>query len=124
MRNKRLKSWFCALALLLLSCNLFARDDTGPNVITASSLPLAAQHTLMLIEQGGPFPYSKDGTVFGNYEKKLPRQRRGYYREYTVKTPGVRHRGARRLIAGGEVASPSEFFYTADHYQTFQRIRK
>lgn len=83
---------------------------------------MEAQQTLALVKKGGPFPYPKDGVVFGNYEGLLPRQSRGYYHEFTVKTPGSRSRGARRLIAGGSLASPREFFYTADHYATFMRI--
>lgn len=90
--------------------------------VALASLPKQAQETLKLILAGGPFPYEKDGTVFGNYEGKLPRQRRGYYTEYTVKTPRVRSRGARRIIAGGRGGQYSEFYYTDDHYQTFRRI--
>ena len=90
--------------------------------IAVAALPVQAQETLKLILAGGPFPYEKDGTVFGNYEGRLPRQRRGYYTEYTVRTPHERSRGARRIIAGGRPGQYSEFFYTADHYQTFRRI--
>jgi ribonuclease T1 len=90
-------------------------------VISASELPAEARHTLQLIARGGPFPYPhKDGSVFGNFEKRLPLAERGYYREYTVPTPGAGDRGARRIVAGGQ--PPSEFFYTADHYQTWHRI--
>ena len=90
--------------------------------IAVAALPAQAQETLKLILAGGPFPYEKDGTVFGNYEGRLPRQRRGYYTEYTVRTPHERSRGARRIIAGGRPGQYSEFFYTDDHYQTFRRI--
>ena len=90
--------------------------------IAVAALPAQAQETLKLILKGGPFPYVKDGTVFGNYEGRLPRQRRGYYTEYTVRTPHERSRGARRIIAGGRPGQYSEFFYTDDHYQTFRRI--
>ncbi|KUL35139.1 guanine-specific ribonuclease N1 and T1 [Streptomyces sp. NRRL F-4489] len=86
--------------------------------IPAARLPAEARHTLALIDAGGPFPYPKDGTVFGNYEKRLPKEPRGYYREYTVDTPGARNRGARRLIAGKQ----HEIFYTGDHYTTFQAV--
>jgi ribonuclease T1 len=86
--------------------------------VTESSLPPEAKETLRLIKQGGPFPYARDGAVFGNFEKRLPRQQRGYYREYTVKTPGVRSRGARRIVCG----PPVECYYTDDHYETFRRI--
>ena len=83
-------------------------------------LPPEARETLRLIARGGPFPYDRDGVVFGNFEKRLPQRPRGHYREYTVPTPGVSHRGARRIVAGGD--PPSEFFYTDDHYETFRRI--
>ena len=90
--------------------------------MAVGDLPAEARQTLALIREGGPYPYEKDGTVFGNYERKLPRQRRGYYTEYTVRTPHVRSRGARRIIAGGRDGRPTEFYYTDDHYQTFRRI--
>ena len=94
----------------------------GLGTVAVADLPAEARQTLALIREGGPYPYEKDGTVFGNYERKLPRQRRGYYTEYTVRTPRVRSRGARRIIAGGRDGRPTEFYYTDDHYQTFRRI--
>ena len=94
----------------------------GMGTVAVADLPDEARRTLALIREGGPYPYEKDGTVFGNYERKLPRQRRGYYTEYTVRTPQVRSRGARRIIAGGPDGRPTEFYYTDDHYQTFRRI--
>lgn len=94
----------------------------GLGTVAVGDLPAEARQTLALIREGGPYPYEKDGSVFGNYERKLPRQRRGYYTEYTVKTPRVRSRGARRIIAGGRDGRPTEFYYTDDHYQTFRRI--
>lgn len=94
----------------------------GLGTVAVGDLPAEARQTLALIREGGPYPYEKDGTVFGNYERKLPRQRRGYYTEYTVRTPRVRSRGARRIIAGGRDGRPTEFYYTDDHYQTFRRI--
>lgn len=94
----------------------------GMGTVAVADLPDEARRTLALIREGGPYPYEKDGTVFGNYERKLPRQRRGYYTEYTVRTPQVRSRGARRIIAGGRDGRPTEFYYTDDHYQTFRRI--
>lgn len=94
----------------------------GLGTVAVGDLPAEARQTLALIREGGPYPYEKDGTVFGNYERKLPRQRRGYYTEYTVRTPQVRSRGARRIIAGGPDGRPTEFYYTDDHYQTFRRI--
>lgn len=83
-------------------------------------LPLEARDTLALIEAGGPFPYRQDGATFQNREHRLPERERGYYREYTVDTPGSPDRGARRIIAGGD--PPSEFFYTDDHYGSFRRF--
>ena len=95
--------------------------------VTLSSLPPEAKRTLQLIKQGGPFPYpKKDGSTFGNYEKRLPYQPRGHYREYTVPTPGSTDRGARRIVAGGgdRAATSGEYYYTGDHYRTFRRIRQ
>jgi ribonuclease T1 len=98
-----------------------ALPDT-PSVALAE-LPPQARETESLIRRGGPFPYSKDGTVFFNREGQLPRQPRGYYREYTVKTPGARDRGARRIVCGGrQPVVPDACFYTADHYASFRRI--
>ncbi len=87
------------------------------------TLPAQAQATHKLILNGGPFPYDKDGTVFGNRERLLPVKTRGFYREYTVKTPGAKNRGARRIICGGKPPTqPESCFYTADHYASFSRI--
>jgi guanyl-specific ribonuclease Sa len=83
-------------------------------------LPVEALDTLALIERGGPYPHRQDGAGFQNRERRLPSRPRGYYREFTVRTPGARDRGARRIISGG--APPVEFFYTADHYPTFRRF--
>lgn len=98
----------------------FGRDTNTTEGIAQAELPYEAQQTLTLIKTGGPFPYARDGIVFGNYEKRLPPRQRGYYQEYTVKTPGRRDRGPRRIIAGER----GEYFYTDDHYQTFRRIRE
>jgi ribonuclease T1 len=87
------------------------------------ALPREAQTTHRLVHAGGPFPYDKDGTVFGNRERLLPPKTRGYYREYTVKTPGARNRGARRLVCGGTPPTkPEACYYTDDHYVSFKRI--
>jgi ribonuclease T1 len=87
------------------------------------ALPQEAQETLKLIQRGGPFPYERDGIVFNNFEKLLPEQARGYYREYTVPTPGVKHRGARRIVCGGlRPQQPEGCWYTADHYKSFRKI--
>lgn len=92
--------------------------------IQLSELPVQAQETHRLILAGGPFPYAKDGVVFGNRERLLPRKARGFYREYTVKTPGARNRGARRIVCGGTPpTAPEVCFYTDDHYASFKRIR-
>jgi ribonuclease T1 len=91
-----------------------------PGEIAVAELPPEARSTLALIRKGGPYPYAKDHAVFGNREARLPRQKHGYYREYTVKTPGERTRGARRIVAG----KGGEMFYTDDHYNTFRRIRE
>lgn len=88
--------------------------------VAVGDLPAEARATIALVRKGGPYPYAKDGAVFGNREKRLPRQKWGYYREYTVKTPGERTRGARRIVAG----KGGEFFYTEDHYNTFRRVRE
>ena len=91
--------------------------------VSLSSLPPEVKATHQLILSGGPFPHQKDGTVFGNRERQLPAKARGYYREYTVKTPGARNRGARRIVCGGKPpVQPESCFYTADHYASFQRI--
>ncbi len=91
--------------------------------VPLSSLPAEAQATAQRIRQGGPFPYAKDGSVFGNRERLLPAKRRGHYREYTVRTPGSRDRGGRRIICGGErPTEPEACYYTADHYASFARI--
>lgn len=91
--------------------------------VALASLPPQARKTHELILSGGPFPYEKDGTVFGNRERQLPAQKRGYYREYTVKTPGSRDRGARRIVCGGRhPTQPDACYYTADHYASFSRI--
>jgi ribonuclease T1 len=97
-------------------------DEPTP-VVALSSLPKEAQQTQRLIRSGGPFPYAKDGVVFGNRERLLPRRERGFYREYTVPTPGARNRGARRIICGGHrPTDPEACFYTADHYASFRQI--
>ncbi len=83
-------------------------------------LPPEAIETLRAIERGGPHPYARDGVVFQNREQRLPGRPRGYYREYTVETPGAGDRGARRIVAGGD--PPEVFYYTDDHYRTFRRV--
>jgi len=111
-------------AIGLWSTQVQARGvPTDMATVTLAELPTEARKTEQLIRLSGPFPYAKDGTVFGNRERLLPRERRGYYREYTVKTPGSRDRGARRIVCGGEKpAAPEACYYTADHYASFKRI--
>lgn len=110
--------------LLLLATLLGLVAGCGPasdaRGFDRADLPPEAVHTLGLIARGGPFPYRKDGTVFQNRERLLPGQPRGYYREYTVPTPGARDRGARRIVTGGD--PPEVFYYTDDHYRSFRRI--
>jgi len=99
-------------------------DRTGDSsaAVQVGQLPPQARVTYGLIRQGGPFPYDKDGTVFGNRERRLPAAKRGYYREYTVGTPGSRDRGARRIVCGGPERVPHMCYYTADHYASFRQI--
>ena len=123
--------WGRTIALVLaLTSGLVAVDSVEarttqptPGSVALATLPQQAQTTHQLIFSGGPFPYSKDGTVFGNRERLLPAKARGHYREYTVKTPGSRDRGARRIICGGKPPTqPEACFYTDDHYASFKRI--
>ncbi len=92
--------------------------------VALAALPPEARQTHRLILSGGPFPYQKDGTVFFNRERLLPPRPRGQYREYTVRTPGLSHRGARRIVCGGlPPTQPEACYYTADHYSSFKRIQ-
>lgn len=91
--------------------------------VALAELPKEAQATQRLIRAGGPFPYPKDGIVFGNRERVLPAEPRGFYREYTVRTPGAQHRGARRIVCGGRQPTlPVACYFTGDHYSTFRLI--
>jgi len=100
--------------VLAFAANAWAGD------ISVAELPAEARAALALIKAGGPFPHRQDGSTFGNREKLLPQREHGYYREYTVSTPGARDRAARRIVAGGG----GEFYFSADHYRTFKRIRE
>ncbi|MEW5632696.1 ribonuclease domain-containing protein [Streptomyces hydrogenans] len=95
-----------------------ASRSSGLPTVEAAELPPEARRTLALIRAGGPFPYAKDGSVFSNFERILPPRKRGYYHEYTVRTPGERDRGARRIVTGGE----GERYYTDDHYESFREV--
>lgn len=112
-------------ATLLVACLLpaaaYARGSASD--VAVDALPREAQKTLQLIRSGGPYPYARDGVVFGNRERILPMQPRGYYREYTVTTPGSRNRGAQRIVCGGDQRSARDCWYTNDHYLSFKRIR-
>lgn len=99
------------------------REGSLP-VVKVAELPREGRATYELIRQGGPFPYGKDGAVFGNRERLLPAARRGFYREYTVPTPGSRDRGARRIVCGGPTRAPHACYYTADHYASFRLIQE
>jgi len=91
-------------------------------VVALAALPAEAQSVYALIHRGGPFHYDRDGIVFGNREQILPAKPRGYYHEYTVRTPGAKNRGARRIICGGPARAPDDCYYTDDHYRSFRRI--
>ena len=99
----------------------WARGPAPLEAVGAAQLPAEAQSMLALIRKGGPYRYRQDDSSFGNRERRLPQQAQGFYREYTVPTPGARDRGARRIIAGGN--PPTEFYYTDDHYRSFRKIR-
>jgi ribonuclease T1 len=130
--------WSCLLLTLwsaVLATAVFGgheaqarRQDSGYQVrgeatVALSGLPAQAQEVHRRILSGGPFRYDKDGIVFGNRERLLPRQPRGFYHEYTVPTPGERDRGARRIVCGGkDTRQPETCFYTEDHYQSFHPI--
>ena len=122
--------WLLAVALLAaVGVALSPAHARGPvagsteATVTVTELPAEGQRVYALILRGGPFAHDKDGVVFGNRERLLPRERRGYYREYTVDTPGARNRGARRIVCGGlRPRSPSACWYTGDHYASFRRI--
>jgi len=92
--------------------------------VALTDLPKEAQAVYALIRNGGPFGYDRDGIVFGNRERILPDEKRGYYHEYTVRTPGSTSRGTRRMICGGPKKTPDVCYYTDDHYQSFRRIRQ
>lgn len=117
MRRTARLGWLAVVSIVLAIGLL--RPDPSPQP-DADSLPPEARATLQLIMDGGPFPYDRDGTVFQNREGRLPPRPRGYYREYTVETPGSPDRGPRRIVTGGR--PPTEFYYTPDHYRSFRAI--
>jgi ribonuclease T1 len=97
-------------------------QPSGDVTVAVDQLPTQGRDTYRRILQGGPFPFDKDGVVFGNRERLLPPATRGYYHEYTVKTPGSRSRGTRRIVCGGAATTPEACYYTADHYASFRKI--
>jgi ribonuclease T1 len=97
-----------------------AHEAAATTVISVAELPSEARDTFQLIKHHGPFPYPRDGVVFGNYEHALPQQPRGSYHEYTVKTPGAHNRGARRIVC----SMAPECYYSDDHYRSFRRIKE
>lgn len=117
-----------AIVLAVLAAGLPAAHartaPEEPGGVALAALPVQARETYALIREGGPFPYERDGVTFGNREKLLPAMPRGYYREYTVRTPGVKDRGARRIVCGGARTAPDACYYTDDHYRSFRRIRE
>ena len=129
MRRRAFFASLCVLCAFALGVSALAREPAKPIPdVPAAELPKEARDTLALIKTGGPFRYRRDGSVFGNFEKRLPARSRGYYREYTVPSAGARGRGARRIVAGagagGDVRTSGEYYYTDDHYATFRRIRE
>jgi len=114
-----------ALALVAALAPFSSAARSNPDAIptvTLSALPAEAQDVFVLIHRGGPFHYDRDGIAFGNREGILPAKPRGYYHEYTVRTPGTKSRGARRIICGGQARAPDACYYTDDHYRSFRRI--
>ena len=125
-RPSKVGAWLALALFAAMSLGAQAKGPAGLGAdVSLSSLPPQAWKTDQLIHSGGPFPFPRDGVVFGNYEKRLERKPRGYYHEYTVPTPGARNRGARRIICGGDrPTEPDACFYTEDHYNSFHRIVK
>jgi ribonuclease T1 len=127
LRFKALKSVFTGLAIagLFFSGAVLAKGPEptgGISAITVADLPSQGKQIYALIHRGGPFAYEKDGTVFGNRERLLPLEKRGFYHEYTVSTPGAKNRGAKRIVCGGQAKAPEICYYTADHYASFRKI--
>jgi ribonuclease T1 len=127
LRFKALKSVLAGLAItgLVFSGSVLAKGAEltgGISAIAVSELPAQGKQIYALIHRGGPFAYDKDGTVFGNRERLLPLEKRGFYHEYTVSTPGAKTRGAKRIVCGGQPTAPEICYYTADHYASFRKI--
>lgn len=119
-KSSNLGQWLVVAAVLLCAFLFLQSTLLSPTGNSGNTSNSELQHTLSLIHQGGPYPYSQDNTVFQNRERLLPQQPRGYYREYTVRTPGLSHRGARRVVTGGQ--PPEVYYYTEDHYRSFKKL--
>jgi len=135
VRNSGFSLSRCALSLILslvmaLAAGSVPASESAKNAgqIAIADLPQEGRDTLALVKRGGPFRHRQDGSVFGNREQRLPPKERGYYREYTVPTPGAKDRGARRIVAGsgraGEERTSGEYYYSNDHYNSFRRIKE
>jgi len=127
LRFRTLKLVFASLAVAtgLLTGVALAKGpalEEPVSTIYIAELPKQGAQTYTLIHQGGPFAHAKDGVVFGNRERLLPAQKRGFYHEYTVATPGSKNRGAKRIVCGGQPKAPEICYYTADHYASFRKI--
>jgi len=120
----RAAAGFLLAAAFFFAPAAHARTSADTAEIAAAQLPKEARDVLGRVKSGGPFRYDRDGVVFGNRERLLPAHPRGYYHEYTVPTPGATNRGARRIVCGGPKTAPDACYYTADHYQSFARIRE
>jgi ribonuclease T1 len=126
-RFKAAKRIFTGLAIsgLVFSGFAYAKGaalSEAISPITVAEMPAQGAKTYALIHQGGPFAHEKDGVVFGNRERLLPPNKRGFYREYTVPTPGSKNRGAKRIVCAGQPKTPEICYYTADHYASFRKI--
>lgn len=124
-RRSGFSAFFIALVVVLGGVGglAHAKSMGADETVALAALPVEARVTHRLVLAGGPFPYGKDGSVFGNRERLLPAKTRGYYREYTVATKGARNRGARRLVCGGvPITKPDACYYTEDHYASFKRV--
>jgi ribonuclease T1 len=132
MPRRRYPAYVHAALLVIVCACCFApiatartREDVALlREVDLAALPREAREVLAQIRAGGPFRFERDGVPFGNREHSLPARRRGYYHEYTVITPGVRTRGARRIVCGGARKAPEVCYYSDDHYATFRRIRE
>ena len=122
---RRLRAHTAIVLCAFAGMALIAQARTTPEApeVALSALPKEAQEVFALVGKGGPFPFDRDGVVFGNRENLLPGKPRGYYHEYTVRTPGVKSRGGRRLVCGGKQTAPDACYYTEDHYRSFRKIR-